>query len=394
MRALLESMRWYGPNDPVSLADIRQAGARGVVTALHHIPNGDIWPLDAILERKTDVQKAGLRWAVVESVPIHEDIKTRSGNYKLYIENYKKTIENLAAAGIAIICYNFMPVLDWTRTDLSFELADGAQALRFELKALAAFDLFILQREGADKDYHEDIIKEAEVLFRNMDMEGKEKLQANILAGLPGSEEGYSLDDFRNALQRYRSIGSAELKENLSYFLNETIPVAEKSKLVMAIHPDDPPYSILGLPRVVGDAEDLRRILNAPHSPSNGITFCTGSFGVREDNDLVAMVREFANRIYFIHLRSISRDQNGDFYEASHLEGEVPMYQLMQELMTINDNRSQSIPMRPDHGHQILDDLQKSANPGYSAIGRLKGLAELRGLMYAIKNQDLGDTTK
>ena len=394
MRALLESMRWYGPNDPVSLTDIRQAGAREVVTALHHIPNGAIWPVEDILERKSIIEKAGLQWSVVESVPVHEDIKTKSGEYSKYIENYKKTIENLSAAGISIICYNFMPVLDWTRTDLSFELEDGGKALRFELKALAAFDIFILKREGADKDYSATIVKEADNLFRSMDEDSKEELQATILAGLPGSEEGYTLEDFRYSLQRYKNIGNAELKANLSHFLNEIIPVAEKCKLVMAIHPDDPPYPILGLPRVVGNAEDLRRILRAPNNPSNGITFCTGSFGVREDNDLVAMINEFAERIHFIHLRSTRRDQNGNFYEAPHLEGDVPVYQVMKNLMTINASRSQSIPMRPDHGHQILDDLRKSSNPGYSAIGRLKGLAELRGLMYGIENQYQADTTR
>ena len=387
MRALLETMRWYGPDDPVSLQDIRQSGARGVVTALHRIPNGAIWPLDAIMERKAIIEKAQLQWTVVESVPVHEDIKTRSGNYKLYIENYKKTIENLSAAGISIVCYNFMPVLDWTRTDLSFELADGAKALRFELKALAAFDLYILNREGADKDYPDDIVKEAEFLFRNMDEEGKEILQATILAGLPGSEEGYTLDDFRNVLLRYKNISSAQLQANLSSFLHEIIPTAEKCELLMAIHPDDPPYPILGLPRVVSSAEDLRRILNTPQSQSNGITFCTGSFGVREDNDLVAMVREFGDRIYFIHLRSTKRDPNRNFYEAAHLEGDVPMYQIVKDLMAINSGRRQNIPMRPDHGHQILDDLRKSSNPGYSAIGRLKGLAELRGLMHGIEKQ-------
>ncbi len=380
-------MRWYGPHDRVSLADIAQAGASGVVTALHHIPNGIVWPLDAIQERKKLIEDAGMEWSVVESVPIHEDIKIRSGNYLRYIDNYKKTIVNLAEAGIPIICYNFMPVLDWTRTDLAYEMPDGAKALRFEKKALVAFDCFILERPGAKSDYSKEVIDEAFRYYKSLDDSKIEKLQETILAGLPGAEEGYSLEDFRLALDRYREIDSSELSENLTSFLKEIIPVAEKHSIRMALHPDDPPFPILGLPRVVSTTKDIERILSNPLSPSNGITFCTGSFGVRADNDLEKMVDRFKDHIYFVHLRSTQRDSDGNFFEAAHLEGDVPMYELVSKLMAINANRSQSIPMRPDHGHQILDDLDKPSNPGYSAIGRLKGLAELRGLMHAIARQ-------
>ncbi len=388
MKSLLETMRWYGPNDPVSLSDILQSGAKAVVTALHEIPNGDIWPLESILERKEIIEKAGLQWAVVESVPVHEDIKTRSGNYELYIRNYERTLENLSEAGVLVVCYNFMPVLDWTRTELGFELADGARALRFDLTALAAFDLYILKRSEAEVDYSPSTIQEAEMLYHKMEQVDRDKLQATILAGLPGSEESYSLDDFRNALERYKSIGNEQLADNLEYFLSKIIPVAEKKNISMAIHPDDPPFPILGLPRVISTEEDVSRVLKHPDSKRNGLTFCTGSFGVRADNDLVQMIKKFHSRIHFVHLRSTKRDSNGNFYEAAHLQGDVPMYQVMKRLMEINTANKMPIPMRPDHGHQILDDLNKTSNPGYSAIGRLKGLAELRGLMYALENED------
>ena len=387
MKSLLETMRWYGPNDPVSLSDILQSGAKAVVTALHQIPNGDIWPLEAIQERKEMIEKAGLLWAVVESVPVHEDIKTRSGNYEQYIRNYERTLENLSEAGIFVVCYNFMPVLDWTRTELSFELADGGKALRFDLTALAAFDLYILKRPGAELDYSPSIVQEADKLYRSMERLDRDKLQATILAGLPGSEESYSLDDFRHAVARYKSIDNNQLADNLEYFLSQIIPVAEKNNISMAIHPDDPPFPILGLPRVISTEMDVKRVLKHPDSNSNGLTFCTGSFGVRADNDLVEMIKKFQSRIHFVHLRSTKRDVIGNFYEAAHLQGDVPMYQVMKQLMKINSTNTTLIPMRPDHGHQILDDLNKTSNPGYSAIGRLKGLAELRGLMYAIENE-------
>ncbi len=387
MKALHETMRWYGPKDVVQLSDIRQAGATGVVTALHDIPNGAIWPRDAILERKQLIEAAGLQWLVVESVPVHEDIKTRTGNFAAYIDNYKKTIENLASAGIKIICYNFMPVLDWTRTDLAYELSDGSLALRFQLIALAAFDCFLLNRVEAQNDYDVATLKEAEMYFSALDEDDKKRLSNTILAGLPGAEEGYSLSDFKLALDRYANIDSKDLAENLSNFLGEIIPVAEAFDVKMAIHPDDPPFPILGLPRVVSTADDIERILKKPQSPSNGITFCAGSFGVREDNNLPDMVDLFGDRIYFAHLRSTMRDKSGSFYEAHHLGGDVPMYEVVRKLMLKNSERIEPIPMRPDHGHQLMDDLEKTSNPGYSAIGRLKGLAELRGLMYAIAHQ-------
>ena len=385
MKTLEQSMRWYGPADVVSLSDIRQAGATAVVTALHHIPNGEIWSREAISERKNTIETAGLRWSVVESVPVHEDIKTRSGNFKDYIDNYKKTIENLGSCGVAIICYNFMPVLDWTRTDLGFELPDGGKALRFEKRALTAFDCFILERERATESYNQAELEDAMMYFNALDEEGAETLKNNILAGLPGSEEGYNLDDFRKALKSYEGIDANTLATNLELFLSEIIPTAEKAGVRMAIHPDDPPFPILGLPRVVSTTDDYSRIFKNG-STANGMTFCTGSLGVRKDNDLIGMVEKFGDRIHFVHLRSTQRDAYGNFMEAAHLEGDVPMYEVVKSLMTA-PYEGDSVPMRPDHGHQILDDLNKSANPGYTAIGRLKGLAELRGLMHAIEKE-------
>ena len=384
MKPLLETMRWYGPQDHVSLADIRQAGASGIVTALHEIPNGAVWPLEKIQERKKLIEDSGMQWTVVESVPVHEEIKTRTGDFKLYIRNYQNTIKNLAETGIKTICYNFMPVLDWTRTDLSYCLPDGAKALQFDLAALAAFDLYILNRPNAEKDYSDEILKGARQHFDGLTDIEKEKLKRTIIAGLPGSEEGYTIEDFRNALATYDRIDDDVLAENLALFLEEIIPVAERCEVKMALHPDDPPFSILGLPRVVSSADDVKRILARPASNSNGLTFCTGSFGVRPDNDLVSMVNQFADRIHFVHLRSTRRDEHGNFYEEGHLQGDVPMFDVVASLMKINNETDDEIPMRPDHGHQILDDLNKTSNPGYSAIGRLKGLAELRGLMYAL----------
>lgn len=386
-----QTWRWFGPGDSVSLENVVQAGATGVVTSLHHIPTGETWPLAEIEQRKAEIEASGLSWAVIESIPLHNDIKTRSGDYLRYIENYQNSIRNAGAAGIEVVCYNFMPVVDWTRTNLLYKLPNASYALRFEMSDFAAYDVYVLQRSGAASDYDPQLLARAKTRFDEMNETERQLLEKNIIAGLPGGEGSYDRAGIRSAVAEFIALGTTGLRQNLFDFLAEVIPVAEAAGVRMCIHPDDPPFSLFGLPRVVSTAEDVRAILAAQPSTSNGLTLCAGSFGARGDNDLVAMAREFGPDIHFVHLRNIKREPDGSFYESEHLDGDNDIVGLIgalldEEARRVAAGRLDSIAMRPDHGHLLGDEMrEENVRPGYSFAGRLKGLAELRGVMHALQ---------
>ncbi len=380
---LKQTWRWFGPNDPVTLEDVLQTGAEGIVTALHHIPHGELWTVDEIMKRKDFIEARGLTWDVVESVTIHEDIKTRTGRYQHWIELYKQTLRNLAACGIKIVTYNFMPVNDWTRTNLDYPMKDGSKALYFNWFDMALFDIYLLQRQGAEKDYPQEVLEAAEQRFKMSTPESREHLANVVMFGIPGEKKS-TLADMRSRLEVYKDIDRYALRDNLVYFLSQITPVADEVGIKLAIHPDDPPYDILGLPRIVRNLDDYQFIISSVPADSNGACFCTGSLGASFDNDLPDMARKIGGKIHFVHLRNVKKDSAGNFYEDDHLGGDVDMYAVMKEILTIQQTKNAPIPFRPDHGHQMLDDLAKTTNPGYSCIGRLRGLAELRGLELGI----------
>ena len=380
-----ETFRWFGVNDSVKLSYIKQTGATGVVTALHHIPNGDVWEVEDILKVKNTIEAHDLEWSFIESIPIHENIKLRKGDYLQRIENYKQSLRNVAACGIKNVCYNFMPVLDWTRTELFWKLPDGSTALRFDKVDMAVFEKFIMEREGVEDAYTPEILEQAKGRFSKMTSEEKQRLEDNVLKGLPGTVDDLTIPVFKDMIAQYDNLSHDDLKANLSFFLNQVIPVCEEHGMVMAIHPDDPPMDIMGLPRIIKSEKDLEDLVGFIDSPSNGITFCTGSLGANPDNDLPKMIRKFADRIHFLHLRNVRREADGSFYEDNHLEGSTDMYDVVKAVLEVEKKRGIQLPMRPDHGHQMLQDLEDNrAYAGYTAIGRLRGLAELRGLALGI----------
>ena len=391
-----ETWRWFGPQDPISLTQIRQAGATGIVTALHHIYRGEPWPVDEVFKRKAEIDSAGLVWSVVESIPVHNSIKLRSGPYRQFLAAWKDSLAAVAKAGVAIVCYNFMPLVDWTRTNLMWRLPNAGYALRFDAIDFAAYDLFLLERTGAERDYAPERVAAARIRFEAMSQTQQDELERAIIAGLPGAESWHNRQTFRESRAEWEGVTAGDLRSPLVAFLQEMAPVAEELGLRLAIHPDDPPWPLFGLPRVVSTAEDMRHIFSCVDKQLNGLTFCVGSFGARADNDLFAMIREFAPRVHFAHLRQVTREADGSFYESEHLHGSSDMLGVVRELLLEESRRRRAnrpdheIPMRPDHGHLLADDIGKKSNPGYSYVGRLKGLAELRGLVLGLQNSTPG----